>query len=243
MQLRNACHGPSSGNRSHRDRQSRTSSVGGPASECKAFQQQILATVDQLVVRVRQNLVLDPAACARHCCRPRKDGRQLVFATKPPAIKCLDDRSPRYHATASALAIVSYWIRFGQPRGGCSLLRLAAVDPAAIGIQASSAGPCAQRSTASAAVAATGTTFCAPPGSTARPATPPNDNRLGFRHPSSFRRSASSCPVDLEQAQVQLPFCGAFSYVASSTIPRRFLGSSLCWTPHNFRSTGFAGTP
>ena len=38
-------------------------------------------------------------------------------------------------------------------------------------------------------------------------------------------------------------FCGAVSYVASSTIPRRFLGSLLCWTPHNFRPTGFAGTP
>ena len=40
-----------------------------------------------------------------------------------------------------------------------------------------------------------------------------------------------------------IAFCGAFSYVASNTIPRRFLGSLLCWTPHNFRSTGFAGTP
>jgi len=38
-------------------------------------------------------------------------------------------------------------------------------------------------------------------------------------------------------------FCGAVGYVASNTTRPRFQGLLLCWTPHNFLLTGFAGTP
>jgi len=46
-----------------------------------------------------------------------------------------------------------------------------------------------------------------------------------------------------EEAVRRMNLCGAFHYVASNTSWPCFEGAVLCWTPHNFCPTRFAGTP